>query len=116
MQKKETIIQKVYDLLKNTIPILNKFPRSQKFSLGDRIQNQLSDLLELYIKAYYASSSDKKNLLEQANTQLEIIRHYFRLAYDLGLYHSRKYHFFAEQLHEIGRMTGGWLKSLSKKN
>ena len=113
-ENKETIIQKMYEFLKNTIPVLNKFPRSQKFTLGDRIQNQLSDLLELYIQAYYASASGKKPLLHQANIQLEIIRHYFRLAYELGLYHSNRYQDFAERLHEIGRMTGGWLKSLEK--
>ena len=101
-------------MLKNTIPILNKFPRNQKYVLGDRIQNQLSELLELYIKAYYLPKTQKIPLLKQANIQLEIIRHFFRLAYDLGLYPSTKYQFFAEKLHEIGRMTGGWLKSLEK--
>lgn len=36
--KKDIITQKVYDLLKFTILTLNKFPKSQKFTLGDRIQ------------------------------------------------------------------------------
>jgi len=101
-------------LLKNTIPVLNKFPRSQKFVLGDRIQNQLSELLEIYIEAYYLSKHQKIPLLKQANIKLEILRHYFRLAYDLGLYKSTIYQSFAEKLHEIGKMTGGWLKSLEK--
>jgi len=30
----------------------------------------------------------------------------------LGLHSSLKYKDFAERLDEIGRMTGGWLKSL----
>ncbi len=63
---KETIIQKVYELLKFTIPVLNKYPRNQKFTLADRIQNQLSDLLELYIEAYYISGREKKRLLFKA--------------------------------------------------
>jgi len=113
-ENKETILQKVYELLKYTIPVLNKFPKNQKFTLGNRLQNQLSDLLELYIQAYYAPTAEKKPLLTQANVQLEIIRHYFRLAYELGLYHSLRYQDFADRLHEIGRMTGGWLKSLEK--
>jgi hypothetical protein len=111
---KEKIIGKVYDLLKNTIPFVNKIPKNQKYVLGDRIQNQLSDLLELYIEAFYKPASEKKSLLFKANIQLEILRHYFRLCYDLGLYSSRKYQFFAEKLDEIGRMTGAWIKSLSK--
>lgn len=112
--KKETIITQMYDLLKDTIPVLNRFPRSQKFTLGDRIQNQISDLLEQYIKAYYSPPKEKLALLLQANISLEIIRHYFRLAFDLGLYKSTKYHEFAKKLHEIGKMTGGWIKSLKR--
>jgi hypothetical protein len=43
---------------------------------------------------------------------LKKIRFFFRLGYDLGLYNSARYKFFAEKVDEIGRMTGGWLKSL----
>jgi hypothetical protein len=114
-QKQNTIAQKVYLLLRNTIPVLNRFPKSQKFTLGDRIQQQLSDLLELYVHAYYAPKSEKHALLVKANVQLEIIRHYFRLGYDLGLYASTQYQYFAEALHEIGNMTGGWIKSIESR-
>ena len=90
----------------------NKFPRSQRFSLGDRIQNQLSDLLELYIAAYYLPTAQKKAILQKANIKLEVLRHYYRLSYELGFYPFSKYQQFAEALHEIGKMTGGWIKSL----
>lgn len=108
----ETIVQKAYDLLRYTIPMLNKFPRSQRFTLADRIQNSLTELLEELIRAYYSPAARKKELLQQVNIRLEILRHHFRLCYDLGLYSSLKYKEFAERLDEIGRMTGGWLKSL----
>lgn len=61
---------------------------------------------------YMPPKAEKKALLVQANIQLEVIRHYFRLGYDLGLYASTQYQYFAEALHEIGSMTGGWIKSL----
>ena len=100
--------------MKTIIPVLNKFPRSQKFALADRIQNQISDLLELYIEAYYQSGATKLSILNKANIILEKLRHYFRLCYDLGLISSNRYRDFAERLNEIGRMTGGWIKSLKK--
>ncbi len=40
------IIQKTYDLILWYVPWLNKFPRDQKFILGDRIQNTLYTILE----------------------------------------------------------------------
>ncbi|MEN0005606.1 MAG: diversity-generating retroelement protein Avd [Bacteroidota bacterium] len=115
-KKQNTIAQKVYTMLLHTIPVLNRFPRNQKFTLGDRIQHQLSDLLELYVHAYYAPKAEKKALLVQANIQLEITRHYFRLGYDLGLYALAQYQYFAKALHEIGSMTGGWIKSIEDRN
>lgn len=114
-QKQNTIAQKVYLLLLHTIPVLNRFPKNQKFTLGDRIQLQLSELLELYVHAYYAPKAEKYTLLVKANVQLEIIRHYFRLGFDLGLYASTQYQHFAEALHEIGSMTGGWIKSIENR-
>ncbi|MEA3427925.1 MAG: hypothetical protein U9Q84_01625 [Thermodesulfobacteriota bacterium] len=42
-----------YDLLKWSIPTLEKFPKSQRFLLGDRIENHILDVLELLICANY---------------------------------------------------------------
>lgn len=113
--KETTIVQKVYDLLRFSIPVLNRFPKNQKFILADRIQNLISDLLELYIEAYYLPPNRKLPLLHKANIQLEKIRNFVRLCYDLGIFSSLKYRDFAERLHEIGKMTSGWIKSLEKK-
>lgn len=108
------LIQKSYDLLRESIREVNRFPRSHKFTLGDRLQNKLTDLLELYIEAFYSPKEAKPELLRKANIQLEILRYYYRLGFDLGLYHSIKYEQYAQRLQEIGRMTGGWLKSLDQ--
>lgn len=109
---KDTIIAKAYDLLKTSIPFIAKLPRQHKFTFGDRVQNHLSDLLEILIEAYYAPSAQKKALLVRTNILLEKTRYYFRLGFDLGLYDSIRYNNLAARVDEIGRMCGGWLKSL----
>jgi hypothetical protein len=111
---KETITAKAYDLLKYSLPMLDGLPRSQKFTLGDRIQNHLSDLLEMLIEAYFLPAPEKRPILLRVNIRLEMLRHYYRLAYEGGHYNSLRYKDFAERLDEIGRMVGGWLKSLAK--
>ena len=50
---KEVIITKAYDLLKTSVPMLNKLSRNYKFTFGERVHNLLSDLLEMTI-AYWA--------------------------------------------------------------
>ncbi|MCO6478924.1 MAG: diversity-generating retroelement protein Avd [Phaeodactylibacter sp.] len=111
---KDTIIAKAYDLLKYSSPLIAKLPRSHKFTLGDRLQNMLADLLERLIEAYYSPPARKRDILLHTNILLEKIRYFFRLGYDLGLYDSLRYKDFAERINEIGRMCGGWLKSLEK--
>jgi len=111
---KDTITAKVYDLLKTSLPIIARLPRSHKFTYGDRVQGMLSDLLELMIEAYYAPTHQKKPLLVKINILLEKLRYFFRLGFDLGLFDSTRYQDFAGRINEIGRMCGGWLKSLAK--
>ena len=41
-QKELPIIQKTYDIIKWLIPKIEKFPRTQKFVLGDRIEMLLN--------------------------------------------------------------------------
>ena len=99
-------------MLKTALPLLADLPRKHKFTLGDRLQNHLSDLLESLIEAVYLPAVEKKPVLRRVNLQLEKIRFYFRLGYDMGLYNSTRYKIFSDKVEEIGRMTGGWLKSL----
>jgi len=76
------------------------------------VQGLVSDILELFIEAFYSSGKAKKEKLVQANILLEKLRYYIRLAYELGYYNSKRYGQIMEKIQHIGRMTGSWLKSL----
>ena len=56
------IIQKTYDLIKWYIPILTRLPRIHKFTFGDRMTNQLYDLLEGLLTA--RDRQEKLSVLE----------------------------------------------------
>ena len=107
-------ITRTYDLLKWTIPQLQKFPREQKFLLGDRIENGLLDILELLVDANY--SRKKIDQLRQANLRLEMLRFLFRISFELKYLNQRRYEHAASRLDEIGRMVGGWLRQQRSKN
>jgi hypothetical protein len=108
----ETIISKAYELLKVSLPIVEKIPRSHKFTLGDRLETHLMDLLELLIEAFYVPRSQKLPILHRGNILLEKIRYLIRLAHDLHFLRNAQYEELSTRLLEIGRMTGGWIKSL----
>ncbi len=67
--KEVDAITKLYDYIKWIIPKLEKFPRNQKFLLGDRIESLLLDILDLLIEASY--SRKKTIALQAANLNLE---------------------------------------------
>ena len=105
-------LTRIYDLLLWIVPVLEKFPRTQRFLLGDRIETHLLQIMELLIKAAY--TKNKRDLLISANLKLEILRYLIRLAKDLRYLSIKKYEFISKALNEIGKEIGGWLKSLAK--
>lgn len=103
------VLEKCYQFLLWLIPTVDKFPRSQRFLLGDRMQTLALDLLEQLICAAY--SRDKRAALDRANLDLEKLRFLLRLALDLRHTDLRRYEFAARAIDEIGRMVGGWRKA-----
>jgi hypothetical protein len=55
MAESDNILTKLQDLLVYLIPQLNKFPRDQKFVLGDRIETKLLDVQEFCLRATHAA-------------------------------------------------------------
>ena len=111
MAQCDNILTKLHDLLLYVVPQLNKFPRDQKFVLADRIETKLLEVQECCLRAYYGR--DKLTHLLEANLRLELTRHLIRLAHGLRLFSNHTYGVLAEKVDEVGRMIGGWLKSVS---
>ena len=102
-------LESAYQFILWLIPTVEKFPRSQKFLLGDRIQNAALDVLERLIEATY--SRQRAGMLDAANLAIEKLRFLFRIATDLRYLDLKRYEHAARGLDEIGRMVGGWIKA-----
>lgn len=90
-------------------PTVEKFPRNQKFVLGDRIQTAALDVLDALIEATY--TRDRRAHLARANLGLEKLRFHIRLAAELRVLDPRRYEHAARALDDIGRLLGGWAKA-----
>ncbi len=75
------------------IPAVKKFPLSQKFLLGDRMQTRALDVQESLIEATH-SRNPTPHLLA-CNQRLEKLRFLFRLAMDLRYLELSRYEFAA---------------------
>lgn len=103
------IIQDFYDFMLWMIRHIEKYPRHHRYSLGYAMENRLQKILGLLLKAKY--SSEKRDILSDANIELEILRFQLRLSKDLEILPIKSYGFGSKSLLAIGSQAGGWMKS-----
>ena len=98
-----------YRFLLWLVPALERFPRRQKFLLGDRMQSTALDVLESLVEA--TCTRNRESHLARANLGIEKLRFLVRLATDLSHLDPRRYEHAARALDETGRRVGAWRKT-----
>jgi len=106
------IFEKIYELILWLYPTVNKFPKSQRFVLGQRIEDTILEILEGIIEAN--QERDKTIYLKRTSVELDKLRILIRLSKDLKFISIRQYQFVSEKINEIGKMLGGWIKDSLK--
>jgi hypothetical protein len=105
------IFKKNYDFYKEFYGYLKTFPRSDRYSLGQKCEQYILEILECIILASQLPKSEKLPILEKASSKLNILRILIRLAKEIKALDNKKYLTSEKHLDEIGRMLGGWIKS-----
>lgn len=106
------IYQKHYDLMLYSFPIIGRFPQNQRYVLGQQIENAMLDIGQMIVHAN--KLRNKREKLYELDIALEKLRFLIRLAKDLKMMSITKYGHHCERLDEIGKLLGGWMKSLSQ--
>lgn len=109
--KEAPIFPRTYDLLLWLVPATLKYPREHRYALALRTQQAAFDFNELIIQA--RKTRDKRMLLIQADTKLEQVRVYLRLARDLGVLTLRQYEYVSHEVSTVGALLGDWIKHIS---
>jgi len=104
------IFVKTEVFLKWLLEHTEKFPKHERFRLAKRIEDAAFAFHEHLI---FASQSPKpKPLLRLADTELDKLRAYLRLSVELKYTSYTQYGFAAQQTTELGKLLGGWVKSV----
>ena len=93
--------------------ILILFPKYERYSLGQKIENTILDTLELSIKTVYLPKQEKLKYLKEIDTKINLLKMLIRLSNEIKTLDNKKYLILQEKLQEIGRMIGGWIKFIS---
>ena len=113
MSEELPVITLVYKLYKQVVDLNSKLPKQQRFSLGQSLENSVLILMEQLIMAKSAPKPHKPTYLIKALAQAEVATFKLRLYLELKLANETKIFQTQSVLRDTGRMTGGWLKSLT---
>ncbi len=106
------IFKKAYELYKIFSDYRRLIPKHHRFSVGERCENIILDILEGIMISSRQSRKEKLPTLERVSTQINFLRILIRLMKDIQALDTKKYAHLSEITDEIGRMLGGWLKSI----
>ncbi len=109
------IIHKTYELYRALHDQQKTIPKMERYTLWQRAENAALDVLQGLLHIAYISPDRRLDRLTVVSAELDIVRVFLRLAFDVKAINQKRYIFFQEALDEIGRMLGGWIKSLKIK-
>ena len=104
--------EKILDMMEYGYIALRQFPKSEKYALATDIKRCMDEILRLAIRArkrYY-----KKTTLEDMDIEIANLRVFVRLSFRLHFIDMQKYETWSKAVDEIGKMLGGWLKTVKQ--
>jgi len=107
------IINRTYEVYKTITDLNNHLEKRWRYSLGLSLENSILSLLQDTIMAKNAPKPTKSAYLIRAQSHLEISILKLRLFLDFKIANETKIFQSQSKLAEIGRMLGGWKKSLN---
>lgn len=105
------IRQKCEAMIEYGYVALRQFPAFERHVLAAEMRSSMWGLLKLIVvcnKKYF-----KKTTMQELDAELDLLRCQVRIAKQLGYLDFKKYEHWSSLNDEIGRMLGGWLKSLA---
>lgn len=97
------LFQKTYDLILYAYPTLNKFPKSQRLILSQRIENAIMLLLDDILRLNYRDSKALRKNISLKAQRLQVL---FRVSKDLSFLDFKKYAYVCEMLDGIRNLAG----------
>jgi hypothetical protein len=101
------------------ISIVPHIQRGARYTIGARIENKFLYLLELAYIAYFTEKEKKSEMVSKCILVLDTLKFLISVAWEGKLISNKQCEDISTKLEEIGRMFGGWKKSLEnpeKKN
>lgn len=106
------IFKKVVELYKILNETRRVVPRQDRFTIWQKCENDTLEIIKQILSLASLSNKEKEVELKKTSCQLNILRILFRICKETKTIDNKKYIIIEQIVDEIGRMLGGWIKSV----
>ena len=103
------IYRLTYELLQRVMVVSRDFPREYKFTLGQKIKDEVIEMVLLIYRAN--STEDKIYHIEILLERLQVVELLLRLCHDMKLIPLKSYSSVVEMTESIAKQAQGWKKA-----
>lgn len=104
------IFTQTYDLLTWLLPQCERFPKTQRFVVTQRLPGSALDFQEAIFEANACGGAQRLQHLQAADAHLNKLRLYLRLSRQWNWLSSGQYEHASRMVAMIGKLLGGWIK------
>ena len=106
------IYKLTYDVLLQIMHITHHFPREYKYTLGEKIQ---VEIIELMVCIYRIYTQKYEEMFYKLNEHAEILFLYLRISHDMKLLSLEKYGEIIEKINNVLKQAKGWQYAIHNK-
>lgn len=110
-----SIIQKFITVYKFWYEIRNNAPKRSRYTLAAKVDFLFVDTIELLFMASTLGQEQKYPILIKASGKLDLLKFFLQISWEVKILDNKKYISLSENLNQIGKMLGGWIKGTQKK-
>ena len=105
------IMLKLYELYKFIHIIIRSFPKFERYTLGESLENNILQAMRHAVSANNETKYNKEKYLLALGTDAELLKILIRLAHDTEFIKKQEDYIKIQSiLQEISKMSSGWLK------
>ncbi|MBI5794071.1 four helix bundle protein [Candidatus Uhrbacteria bacterium] len=109
---RSTILSRLLTTYNQWRIVQNDLPKKSRYTIGNKIDQLFTDVLESIFVANYLPPSQKLPYVEQAVRRLDLLKFFLQVAWEIKDIDNKKYINLSESLSEVGRMVGSWRNNL----
>lgn len=111
-----SMIPKAEKIVEYTYDIIAKLPRVEKYNIGTEVKNIAHSIMKSCVRINKVDKLDRMKYCNLLDSDIILSKVYIRLMYRQKYISEKQYMYYISILDELGKMLGGYIKSLNLKD